>query len=154
MQNVSQEPGYCNQGSEQFEIIPVMNLEHFYTDESKLPRQTFELTESQQADINKISVDPLVPKVIRERLWDIHKRHAKVFDNDLSIGYNGYAGDFTVDFNFLNNIPPPINYGCVPTYTKPADQILLQAMIDKLEANKIVTKANDLKNKKMTTRWL
>ena len=96
------------------------------------------------ADLSKISIDPSVPKNIKEKLHSIHKWHSKVFDNDLREGYNGNAGNFTVDFNFLNNVPPPIHYGCVPSYNKPADNVLLQAMIDDLEKKKIVARANDL----------
>ena len=49
-----------------------------------------------------------------------------------------------VDFNFMNNVPPPIHLGCVPSYNKPEDDLLLQAMIDKLEDMEVVRKASEL----------
>ena len=70
---------------------------------------------------------------MKEELIKIHKAHSKVFDGDLRQGYNGYSGNFQVDFNFLNDVPPPINYGCVPSYNKREDDVLLQTMIDRLE---------------------
>ena len=94
--------------------------------------------------LNKIEIGDSVPKKIRERLNSIHQYHEKVFDGDISEGYNGYSGDFQVNFNFLNDIPPPISYGCVPSYNKPEDDTLLQAMIDRLESLNVVAKANDL----------
>ena len=94
--------------------------------------------------MQQIDIDKNVPKKIREELIKIHKAHSKVFDGDLRQGYNGYSGNFQVDFNFLNDVPPPINYGCVPSYNKREDDVLLQTMIDRLEQLNVVAKANNL----------
>ena len=91
-----------------------------------------------------IEVGSTVPKKIKEALTKIHKFHHKVFNGDLKEGYNSYSGNFDVDFNFLNDIPPPIHYGCVPSYNKPEDNVLLQLMIDRLENQNVVAKANAL----------
>ena len=54
------------------------------------------------------------------------------------------SGNFDVQFDFRNNIPPPVHYGCVPSYNKKEDDILIQAMIDRLEDQNIVAKARDI----------
>ena len=92
----------------------------------------------------RIEIGPQVPKKIREKLIAIHKSHHTVFDEDISEGYNGYSGDHLVDFNFVNNIPPPVQQGCVPSYTARQDQVLMQAKIDQLESMGVVAKANEI----------
>ena len=79
------------------------------------------------------------------RLFDIHRQYSSVFDGDLSEGYNGFSGNYEVDFNFRNGIPPPIHLGYVPSYNKREDDVLVQAKIDELETNNIVAKAKDLR---------
>ena len=49
-----------------------------------------------------------------------------------------------VDFNFLNNIPPRPHLGCVPSYNRSEDDILLQAKIDQLEDIGVVAKARNI----------
>ena len=92
----------------------------------------------------KIEIGPNVPKKMKEKLISIHKSHPTVFDGDISEGYNGYSGDHLVDFNFINNIPPPVQQGCVPSYTSRQDQVLMQAKIDQLESMGVVAKANEI----------
>ena len=94
--------------------------------------------------LNKIYIDKSVPKHLVEKLNGIHKKHMKVFDGDISEGYNGSSGDFKVDFNFLNNVPPRPHLGCVPSYNKPEDDVILQAKIDQLEDMGVVAKARDI----------
>ena len=92
----------------------------------------------------KIQIGPDVPQKLKEKLISIHKAHAEVFDGDISQGYNGQSGDHLVDFNFINNIPPPVHHGCVPSYTSRQDQVLMQAKIDQLEEQGVVAKANEI----------
>ena len=91
-----------------------------------------------------IQVDENVPKKDRDQLNYIYMHNNKVFDGDLTAGYNNFSGDYTVKFNFLNNIPPTPNLGCVPTYAKREDDLLMQAKIDELERMGVVNKAVDM----------
>ena len=102
------------------------------------------LVPQKDTNLDEIIVGSNVPTKIKELLKSIHSKHILVFDGDLRKGYNGYSGDFNVKFNFLNDVPPPIHYGCVPSYNKPEDDVLLQTMIDRLEQQNIVAKANTL----------
>ena len=88
--------------------------------------------------VNKIEIG--VPKKLIEKLTAIHKEHSEVFDGDISSGYNGYSGDHEVDFNFNNNLPPPVHHGCVPSYTSREDNVLMQSKIDQLEDQGVVAK--------------
>ena len=142
MSNTSSVPGYLNKNEPLLDIIPVSSMNHFIPNSKSSPNPIPKVHDVEE--ISKIVVEPSIDKNIKEQLTAIHKKHEKVFDDNLQDGYNGWAGNFEVDFNFLNNIPPSISYGCVPSYNKPADDDLLQAMIDRLEANNIVAKANDL----------
>ena len=53
-----------------------------------------------------------------------------MFDNDLSGGYNQYAGQFYADFNFSNKPPPTRVY--VPQYNKKCSDFQ-QAKCEELE---------------------
>ena len=94
--------------------------------------------------MKKIEVGETLHPKIKQKLFSIHSEHISVFDNDLSSGYNGFSGDHTVDFNFKNDVRPPVHFGCVPSYNKREDDILMQAMIDSLEDRNIVAKANEI----------
>ena len=94
--------------------------------------------------LDKIRIDDSVPKHLVEKLISVHMKHFKVFDGDISEGYNGHSGDFMVDFNFLNNVPPRPHLGCVPSYNRSEDNVILQAKIDQLEEMGVVAKARDL----------
>ena len=112
------------------------------------PLPTIQISHIKQQDVNKflgkITIDDTVPKHLKEKLNSIHQKQAKVFDGDISGGYNGHSGDFMVDFNFLNNVPPRPHLGCVPSYNKSEDDILLQAKIDQLEDIGVVAKARNI----------
>ena len=60
--------------------------------------------------ISNIEIGAKVPKNIKEKLVSLHNKYSKVFDGDISEGYNGNSGDHDVDFNFINNIPPNPSY--------------------------------------------
>ena len=112
--------------------------------ESSISADEVSFNETPLDNTDLIEVGSTVPKKIKEALTKIHKFHHKVFNGDLKEGYNSYSGNFDVDFNFLNDIPPPIHYGCVPSYNKPEDNVLLQLMVDRLEEQNVVAKANAL----------
>ena len=114
----------------------------FQTKQTKTEEKNLPLDDKDP--IFKIDIGAGVSKKNRERLTGIHKAHAKVFDGDISEGYNGFAGDHQVDFNFVSNIPPPVQHGCVPSYTSRQDQVLMQAKIDLLEDQGVVAKANEI----------
>ena len=124
-----------------FEIQPTVAASAFIPNDLSfnIPKSC---VEAPAENWRQIFIEDNLPKVITEKLMKIHKFHEKVFNGDLSQGYNGFSGNFDVDFNFLNDIPPPIHYGCVPSYNKKEDDILLQTMIDKLESMNVVAKAN------------
>ena len=102
------------------------------------------LTKKERDDIlNSIEISSNLPEKLKQKLFSIHSEHISVFNGDLRQGYNGFSGDHTVDFHFKNNIPPPVHYGCVPSYNKREDDVLMQAVIDRLEDLDIVVKAKD-----------
>ena len=92
--------------------------------------------------LKKIDIGESLSSKTKEKLFSIHSQNISVFDGDLRCGYNGFSGDHTVDFNFKNDVRPPVHFGCVPSYNKREDDVLMQAMIDTLEDKKIVAKAN------------
>ena len=143
LDNASDQYEFIEHNEPLFMIQPVLHTSSFLPNDtrSEVPHS---LLRQNNEGIEKISIGDQVPKKIKEELLKIHLHHKKVFDGDLSEGYNGFSGNFDVNFNFLNDIPPPISPGCVPTYNKPEDNTLLQTMIDRLEALKIVAKASSI----------
>ena len=92
-----------------------------------------------------IFVNQKLSKKQKEKLRAIHQHNRNIFNSDLRTGYNGKAGDFDVDFEWVHNKRPPVNSGkCVNYHRKKADKDLMQAMIDRLEEQKKVAKATDL----------
>ena len=109
---------------------------------SHIPNPT--ITKKDRDEIlNKIEISSNLPEKLKQKLFSIHSEHIEVFNGDLRLGYNGFSGDHTVDFHFKNNIPPPVHYGCVPSYNKREDDVLMQAVIDRLEDLDVVVKAKD-----------
>ena len=94
--------------------------------------------------LNKIVIEDNLPANIRQKLFSVHSKHISVFDSDLRMGYNGSSGDYDVDFHLKNDVRPPVHFGCVPGYNKPNDDVLMQAMIDRLEDLNVVAKANEI----------
>ena len=70
--------------------------------------------------------------------------HKQVFDGDLTLGYNGASGDFDVDFELVNYLPPPPHKGSSPPYYKHGEEAVLQAKIEELERQNIVAKVSDI----------
>ena len=96
------------------------------------------------AILSNIEVGDKVPQGIKHRLNQVHTHHAAVFDGDLTAGYNGHSGDFDVDFDFNNNLPPPSHKGSTPSYYKKEDEMVLQAKIEELERQNVVAKVSEL----------
>ena len=56
--------------------------------------------------LGKIEIGENVPEGIKNKLNAIHIKYGSVFDGDLKDGYNGFSGNFDVNFNFKGGIPP------------------------------------------------
>ena len=96
-------------------------------------------------NLQEITIDPSLTKHQKEKLLSIHKKHHRVFNGDLTAGYNGRSGDFQVNFNWIQNTRPPVNNSKAPNFCKrKEDKDLLQSMIDRLESQKKCAKARDL----------
>ena len=67
----------------------------------------FNIQEVTMDILSNIEMGDKVPQGIKHRLNQVHTHHAAVFDGDLTAGYNGHSGDFDVDFDFNNHLPPP-----------------------------------------------
>ena len=143
--SISNEEEFLDAEDPVFKIEPVKTINQFIPNTSEPTDKEDISIRPPDESLDKIEIDISVPKKVKEKLTAIHKAHAKVFDGDLRDGYNGHAGNFDVDFNFLNDVPPAINYGCVPSYNKPADDVLLQKMIDRLESLNVLANTNALK---------
>ena len=108
---------------------------------NKLPTQIQQTSKEQVSEmLSNIEIGTEVPKGIQERLNRIHVAHKQVFDGDLTLGYNGAGGDFDVDFEFVNDLPPPPHKGSLPPYYKHGEEAVLQAKIEELERQNIVAK--------------
>ena len=142
--NTSHEPGILEEKEPLFKVEPRFELKRFLPNPPEESHKDENAKVFHRDNLNQIMIGANVPSKIKELLKLTHNKHAQVFDGDLREGYNGYSGDFSVKFNFLNDVPPPIHYGCVPSYNKPEDDVLLQTMIDGLEMQNIVAKANSL----------
>ena len=94
--------------------------------------------------LHLIEVGSAVSQEVRQQLKVVHEQHKAVFDGNLDGGYNGASGDFQVDFDWINGIPPPPHKGAVPSYCKHADLQVLQEKINQLEKEGIVRKCSDL----------
>jgi hypothetical protein len=94
--------------------------------------------------LSKIEIGDSVPQGVKRRLDTIHATHKTVFDGDLTGGYNGESGDFDVDFDFNNDLPPPAHKGTTPPYYKREDEMVLQEKIEELERQHVVAKVSDL----------
>ena len=94
----------------------------------------------QKDDVHKIVIGDNVSAPSRKHLHAVHDKHSRVFDGDMKQGYNGHSGNFDVDFEWINGIPPPPHKGAVPNYCNHQDMQVLQSKIDYLEKQGIVKK--------------
>ena len=69
------------------------------------------------------------------KIHQINKKYVKVFDNDLTGGYNHHSGKFFADFSFSNKPPPTKIF--VPQYNKKCAD-LQQSKCDELEAQGVL----------------
>ena len=76
------------------------------------------------------------------RLWSILRKHHKVFDNDISEGYNNYSGEFDVDWNWLNDQQPPPGVSKQEVYANEELNQLKQDKIDWMEEQNICFRAH------------
>ena len=106
---------------------------------SNLPFTVQQSSIPPQDILSKIDVGDHVPQGIRQRLDALHATHKIVFDGDMTGGYNGESGDFDVDFDFNNDLPPPSHKGTTPSYYKQDDEKVLQAKIEELEKQNVST---------------
>ena len=143
MQCCSKDVSFLPAKQNLFTIHPVVSASSFSTCNQSGPSLDYCIRPDIE-NINSIAIEETLPKSIKETLQKIHVKHAKVFDGDLRLGYNGFSGNVDVNFHFLNDVPPPINYGCGPSYNKREDDVLLQTMIDKLESLNVVARASSL----------
>ena len=138
-----------NRNTPVLQISPTKPMHHFTSDHQSTgrradpPAPNDESKQGRDGILTSIHIRDDLPTKLKNKLFSIHSDHLKTFNGDLRNGYNGLSGDHTVNFNFKNGIPPPIHFGCVPSYTKREDNVLMQAMIDRLEDLNIVIKAND-----------
>ena len=71
------------------------------------------------------------------RLWSILRKYHKVFDNDISGGYNNASGEFDVDWDWLNDQQPPPGVSKQEVYANDEINQLKQAKIDWMESQNI-----------------
>ena len=125
--------------------FPLYNPPIISSDSEEQVDEDSKLNQDERKQIlQTIHIEDDLDKKVKEKLNSIHSENIQVFDGNLSNGYNGLSGNHDVNFNFKNNIPPPIHFGCVPCYNKREDDVLMQAMIDRLESQNIVAKANEI----------
>ena len=93
---------------------------------------------------HKIVIGDNVSAPSRKHLHAVQDKHSCVFDGDMKQGYNGCSGNFDVDFEWINGIPPPPHKGAVPNYCNHQDMQVLQSKIDYLEKQGIVKRKSDL----------
>ena len=76
------------------------------------------------------------------KLWSILNKYHKVFNNDISEGYNNYSGEFDVDWNWLNDQQPPPSVSKHEVYSNEELKQLKQDKIDWMESQNICFKAH------------
>ena len=93
--------------------------------------------------LGKIFIEPnVMNKQQEEKLWSILRRYHKVFDNDISKGYNNASGEFDVDWNWLNDQQPPPGVSKQEVYSNDDMNQLKQDKIDWMESQNICFKAH------------
>ena len=94
-------------------------------------------------NIKKIFIEPgVMDENQNSRLWSILNKYKKVFDNNISEGYNNESGEFDVDWYWLNDQQPPPGVSKQEVYANEEMNQLKQAKIDWMESENICFKAH------------
>ena len=97
----------------------------------------------EDCDIKQIFIEPGVMNEKQHgRLWSILRKYCKVFNNDISEGYNNASGEFDVDWNWINDQKPPPGVSKQEVYTNEKMNQLKQDKIDWMESENICFKAH------------
>ena len=93
--------------------------------------------------LQDIFIEPgIMNKEQSDRLQEILIKHHRVFDGDISEGYNNASGEFDVDWNWLNDQKPPPGVSRQEIYTNEEMNKIKQDKIDWMEAHNICFKAH------------
>ena len=93
--------------------------------------------------LKDIYIEPgVMNKEQSERLQKILLKHHKVFNGDISEGYNNASGEFDVDWSWLNDQKPPPGVSRQEIYTNEEMNRIKQDKIDWMEAQNICFKAH------------
>ena len=93
--------------------------------------------------LKKIYVEPgVMDEKQQKKLWAILRKYHKVFDKDISEGYNNASGEFDVDWNWLNDQQPPPGVSKQEVYANEEMNQLKQSKIDWMESQNICFKAH------------
>ena len=109
--------------------LPLSRLNTGEVHPNLIPAKTLDLL-----SMIKINDSILSPAQL-QRLTTIHRKNYKVFDNDLTGGYNHKSGQFYAEFTF-NSKPPPTRV-FVPQFNKKCSS-LQQAKCDELESQGVL----------------
>ena len=85
--------------------------------------------------LKDIFIEPgVMNKEQSDPLFDILLKHHRVFDGDISEGYNNASGEFDVNWNWLNEQKPPPGVSRQEIYTNEEMNRVKQDKIDWMEA--------------------
>ena len=110
-------------------VIPISRLNSGKVNPNMIPPDTLQLISMIQINESLLNQSQI------SRLNVIHKENHKVFDNDLTEGYNHKSGQFYVKFTFTAKPPPTRVF--VPQYNKRCSDIQ-QAKCDEMEAQGVL----------------
>ena len=122
----------------------VVNLNQSFNEKNPIPKDVIipEKAESYEF-LNDIYIEPGVMNDDQSRrMKDILQKYHKVFDNDISEGYNNGSGEFDVDWNWLNDQKPPPGVSKQEVYTNEEMNKIKQDKIDWMESQNICFKAH------------
>ena len=100
--------------------------------------------DNKQSNLSKIFFGKQIKPAVKKLIMQAHNSYERVFNEDLSEGYNGSSSNFDVYFNWVNNIPLPPHRGQVPVYCKQEELRVLQEKIEQLERQGIVQEPTNL----------
>ena len=93
--------------------------------------------------LSQIYIEPgVMTKEQSEKLWEILLKYHKVFDEDISEGYNNASGEFDVNWNWLNDQKPPPGVSRQEVSNNEEMNQIKQDKIDWMESQNICFKAH------------